>query len=215
MNTKLDIIKHAVVLFNKKGFFNVSIKDITETMGISPGNFTYHFKRKEYLLSAIQEQILDNAIEIMPSDQYVTLFHFEEMFKKFYVIQRQYRFFFLEISYLMVEYPGIMRGYKIATTKRLEGARDLVNHFITSGRLVPESDRIDYTIIIQTLWMTSTFWSTRMAIIDQKRSVVIEDSPIQNLWGILLPYLTEKGYKEYVEITKYHTTQHNINFKNI
>ncbi len=207
MNTKSEIIKRSVTLFNKKGFFNVSIKDITEAMGISPGNFTYHFKRKEYLLSAIQEEILDNDIEIKPGNTYVTLFHFEEMFKKFYIIQKRYRFFFLEISYLMAEYPGVMRGYTMATSKRLEDARNLVNHFITSGRLIPESSRIDYTVVIQTLWMTSTFWSARISIMDQKNNPVNENSPMQNLWGILLPYLTEKGYEEYVEITKYTTTK--------
>ncbi len=207
MNTKSEIIKRSVTLFNKKGFFNVSIKDITEAMGISPGNFTYHFKRKEYLLSAIQEEILGNDIEIKPGNTYVTLFHFEEMFKKFYIIQKRYRFFFLEISYLMAEYPGVMRGYTMATSKRLEDARNLVNHFITSGRLIPESSRIDYTVVIQTLWMTSTFWSARISIMDQKNNPVNENSPMQNLWGILLPYLTEKGYEEYVEITKYTTTK--------
>ncbi len=215
MNTKSEIIKHAVALFNKKGFFNVSIKDITETMGISPGNFTYHFKRKEHLLSAIQEEILNNAIEVMPKNQYVTLFHFEEMFEKFYGIQQRYRFFFLDILFLMAEYPEIMKAYKLATSRRFEDARNLVDHFIASQRLIPEEVRVDYNIVIRTLWMTSTFWSTGTSIIDQKSIKEVEDSPLQTLWGILLPYLTEKGYNEYLEIIQYNKTKMDSNLKKI
>lgn len=210
MNTRSEIIKNAITLFNKKGFFNVSIKDITEAIGISPGNFTYHFKRKENLLSAIQEEILNNAIDIMPQNQYVTLFHFEEMFKKFYTIQKRYRFFFLDILYLMEEYPDTMKAYKVATSKRFEDARNLINHFMVSGRLVPESGRVNYNIVIRTLWMTSTFWSTGTSIIQSKGNTR-EDSPLQTLWGILLPYLTEKGYDEYLEIIQYNETKTNSN----
>ncbi|MCK8524222.1 TetR/AcrR family transcriptional regulator [Aquimarina sp. D1M17] len=203
MDRKQEIIEQSVTLFNKKGFFNVSIKDISQTMGISPGNFTYYFKKKENLLAAIQEEVLDNAIEIMPENQYITLFHFEEMFKKFYLIQSKYRFFFLDILYLIEEYPVILEGYKKATLKRFEDARSLVSYFIASDRLVPEGNRVDYKVMIKALWMTSTFWSAGVTIIDQKNtSNRTEDSPLTSLWGILLPYLTDKGYQEYVEITK-------------
>lgn len=211
MDRRQEIIEQSVTLFNKKGFFNVSIKDITEVMGISPGNFTYHFKKKEHLLSAIQQEVLDNAIEVMPKDGYVTLFHFQEMFEKFYSIQQKYRFFFLDILYLMEEYPVIMKGYKMATSKRFENARNLVDYFVSSGRLIAEEDRVDYNIVIRTLWMTSTFWSTGTSIIEDKNNnKMLEESPLPTLWGILLPYLTDKGYHEYLEINKYRKTNNNL-----
>ncbi len=212
-NTKSEIIKHAVVLFNKKGFFNVSVMDIASSVGISPGNFTYHFKKKEFLLSAIQEEIINNSVDIMPKGQYVTLDHFEEMFRKFYAIQQRYSFFFLDISYLIVEYPSIMDGYKTATKQRFVDARKLVDHFITSGRLLVENDRIDYNVVIHNLWMVSTFWTTSTALIDKKNSALLNNSPIDALWGILAPYLTKKGYDEYQEILHFKSEKVNTIFK--
>ncbi|MEW7289807.1 TetR/AcrR family transcriptional regulator [Aquimarina sp. 2304DJ70-9] len=212
-DTKSEIIKHAVILFNKKGFFNVSIMDIANAIGISPGNFTYHFKKKEILLSAIQKEIINNSVDIMPKGQYVTLDHFEEMFRKFYAIQQRYSFFFLDISYLIVEYPSIMDGYKTATKERFADARKLVDHFIASGRLLAESDRIDYNIVIHNLWMVSTFWTTSTALIDKKNSALLKDSPIEALWGILSPYLTKKGYDEYQEIVHFKNRKTNTIFK--
>ncbi|AXT62130.1 TetR/AcrR family transcriptional regulator [Aquimarina sp. AD10] len=210
-NTKSEIIRQSVTLFNKKGFFNVSVKDIADIMKISPGNLTYHFKKKENLLSAIQEEILSNSIDVMPKDRLITLSHFEEMFRKFHAIQKQYSFFFLDITYLIEEYPMIMNGYKVATSKRFQDARRLVDHFIASGRLIPESDRIDYDIIIHNLWMVSTFWSTSTSIIDRKHTSVSYDSPMNALWGTLSPYLTEKGYAEYQEILLFKKAKLNIN----
>ncbi len=199
-DTKSEILRHSVMLFNKKGFFNVSVKDIACSMQISPGNLTYHFNKKEVLLSAIQEEILNSSIDIMPKTKYITLAHFEEMFRKFYAIQQQYSFFFLDISYLVVEYPSIMNTYKIATKQRFTEARKLVDHFIESNRLIAESDRVDYNIVIHNLWMVSTFWSTSTLLIDKKNSPLLNNSPIDALWGILSPYLTTKGYDEYQEI---------------
>ncbi len=211
-NTKSEIIKQSVLLFNKKGFFNVSINDIASSMDISPGNFTYHFRKKEVLLSAIQEEIIGSSIDIMPEKKFVTLAHFEEMFRKFYAIQQRYSFFFLDISYLTVEYPSIMDTYKKATEKRFADARKLVDHFISSGRLIEESDRIDYNIVIHNLWMVSTFWSTSTLLINKKNSSLLSNSPIDALWAILSPYLTEKGFDEYQEIIQYHNSETNTNF---
>ncbi len=215
MNTKSEIIKHSVALFNKKGFFNVSIKEITETMGISPGNFTYHFKKKEFLLSAIQDEILSSSVDIMPKGRYVTLDHFEEMFRKFYTVQQRFSFFFLDISYLIVEYPSILDGYKLATKKRFSEARKLVDHFIASGRLLPDNDRIDYDVVIHNLWMVSTFWTTSTMLINKKNSALLNNSPIDALWGVLSPYLTTKGYDEYQEIIHFNTEKTNTNSKKI
>ena len=202
MNTKSSIIEQAVYLFNKKGFFNVSINDIAQAMGISPGNFTYHFKRKEHLLAAIQEEVLDNAIEVFPKDEYVTLFHFQELFTRFYGIQKKYRFFFMDILYLIEEYPDIMNQYQLATSKRFKDARSLINYYVDSDRLVPEKERVNYDLIIRTLWMTSTFWSAGTTLLDEKNTSLVEDSPLQTLWEVLKPYLTDKGYNEYLEITQ-------------
>ncbi|MEM6380254.1 MAG: TetR/AcrR family transcriptional regulator, partial [Bacteroidota bacterium] len=146
---------------------------------------------------------LDNAIDIFPKDhQYVTLFHFQELFTQFYSIQKKYRFFFMDILYLIEEYPDIMNQYRLATSKRFEDARSLINYYVDSDRLVPEKERVNYDMIIRTLWMTSTFWSAGTALLDEKNTSLVEDSPLQTLWAVLKPYLTDKGYNEYLEITQ-------------
>lgn len=203
MDTKSEIIKCSVALFNKKGFFNVSVNDIANSMRISPGNFTYHFKRKEHLLSTILDEILESAEDIiMPEGGYITLEHFEDLFGKFLAVQKAYSFFFLNMPYLLVEYPEVMSRYKSATSKRLFDARRLVDHFIVTNRLIEEKNDVNYDILIQNLWMVNTFWSASTLLLDDNNESQ-KHSAINALWSILIPYLTDKGYQEYQEIIQY------------
>ena len=51
-----DIITTATALFNKRGYHRVGMRDIAADLGISTGNLTYHFPKKQDILQAIMEQ---------------------------------------------------------------------------------------------------------------------------------------------------------------
>ena len=88
-----EIIDRALKLFNEKGFHDVSIKQIADSLSISPGNLTYYFTKKTDLLKAIQHQLIqETSIDIMPSG-YISLYHFEEIFKSYSQIQAKYHFY--------------------------------------------------------------------------------------------------------------------------
>lgn len=53
MSTKDRIIKTADRMFYEQGFENTSFADIAGAVGISRGNFYYHFKTKDEILSAV------------------------------------------------------------------------------------------------------------------------------------------------------------------
>nr|HML49665.1 helix-turn-helix domain-containing protein [Clostridia bacterium] len=54
---KRDIKPHiraaAEALFQAQGFGNVSMRDVASAAGISVGNLTYHYKKKEDLIEAV------------------------------------------------------------------------------------------------------------------------------------------------------------------
>ena len=201
-DTKSNIIEYATTLFNQHGFFNVAIKDIADGMGISSGNLTYHFKRKEHLLSGIQETLLQLGEGIiMPQNTHISLAHFETMFQRFYSIQKQFRFYFVEMPYLIAAFPDTIKDYKSTTACRLKDARALVDYYIQTGRLTEESNHLRYTHVIHSLWTVSTFWTLGSHLIDRSNEAGLSpETPIEALWGILLPFLTPKGYCEYQEI---------------
>ncbi|MEZ5032126.1 MAG: TetR/AcrR family transcriptional regulator [Saprospiraceae bacterium] len=56
MKTRDRIIQTAIDLFNERGMYKTSVRDISQILAISPGNLSYHFSRKEDLLTAILDQ---------------------------------------------------------------------------------------------------------------------------------------------------------------
>lgn len=54
-NIREIILEAARQLFDKNGYNGVSIKNIADSLGISTGNLTYYFKRKEDLAEAVVE----------------------------------------------------------------------------------------------------------------------------------------------------------------
>ena len=201
-DTRSEIIRQSVNLFNARGFFKVTIKEIADAMDISPGNLTYHFKKKENLLEAIQEQLLKDTEGIMvPADQEITLAHFQEMFEKFFVVQQTYRFYFTEMTYLLEEYPEITNAYRERTSTRFEDARKLVDYYIMTGRLKPEAEPHDYDDMVHSLWMVNTFWTLGRVLAGDFGEGRFEN-PINSLWKMLMPYLTDKGLEEYEALLK-------------
>ena len=53
INTKLEIKQVGIHLFLEKGFTNVPVSEISKEIGISKGNFTFHYATKEHLLTEL------------------------------------------------------------------------------------------------------------------------------------------------------------------
>lgn len=58
MGTKAELIRQEIIktadeLFYHKGYENTSFKNIADAVGISRGNFYYHFKSKDDILNAV------------------------------------------------------------------------------------------------------------------------------------------------------------------
>lgn len=56
MKTRDRIKATSIALFNEKGATNVSTVQISEVMGISPGNLYYYFANKEHIIRSIWEE---------------------------------------------------------------------------------------------------------------------------------------------------------------
>lgn len=59
-STRERIITAADRLFYERGFENTSFADVSELVGISRGNFYYHFKTKDEMLDAVIERRIED-----------------------------------------------------------------------------------------------------------------------------------------------------------
>lgn len=63
---KSEILKTAARLFDETGWEGVSMRRIADTLGISVGNLTYHYKRKEDLLEAVMQTRHEQCRKLPP-----------------------------------------------------------------------------------------------------------------------------------------------------
>ncbi|MGB0524212.1 MAG: TetR/AcrR family transcriptional regulator [Flammeovirgaceae bacterium] len=204
-STKEKILKEAVRLFNEKGYAHVSLRDIAKAIGISQGNLTYHYKTKVMLMMAIYERMLEESQTYIMPGGFLTLHHFEQMLNKFYVYQHKYRFFFIDIVHISRTYPDLGLMYEKSVYQRMADGRKLIDYYVETGRMKPEDEFIDYGRLGHSIWMVSAFWLSQREIIPD--AAVQEASPIQHLWHLVMPVLTEKGLEEYREIVKFRNTE--------
>ena len=59
ISTKTEIVRTALGMFLEKGFSNTSVKMISDELGISTGNLTFHFPSKWHLLSVAASMLCD------------------------------------------------------------------------------------------------------------------------------------------------------------
>ncbi len=63
-----EVIKNAFIdLVSEKGFYEITVKDITERANISRGTFYQHYEDKDTLLASFEEKIINDLLEaLMP-----------------------------------------------------------------------------------------------------------------------------------------------------
>ena len=58
-NTRLQIIQLAAKLFIEEGYSRTTMKKISTTLDVSPGNITFYFPTKEHLLAVLVNELFD------------------------------------------------------------------------------------------------------------------------------------------------------------
>lgn len=141
MKTRDRIKSTAVALFNEKGATNVSTVQISDVMGISPGNLYYYFTNKEHIIRSILEEDMiphsdhiyldtesDNPVEVLTN-----------MTGQLMQYALKYKFFYAEQFSLFNNDPLLQQMYRKRWDKLVEQLTDLFVAWQESGFMRPSS----------------------------------------------------------------------------
>ena len=203
MAIKDTIMRTSVNLFNTKGFTYVTMKQIADELGISPGNLTYHYKTKEALIESIYDVMHEEAHDFLIKSGYITLHDFEVSMNDFYQFNQKYRFFFNDVVAITSQFKSVAKKYEASNLDRFKQGRSLIDYYVQTERMVPETENISYDQLIHTIWMTMAFWTAQTSLLESDSYLVNKTSPVSLIWNQMFPYLTEKGWSEYREMKTY------------
>jgi len=188
--TREKIISMATEEFNARGYASVNLRELSEIIGLSRGNLTYHFKDKEALLEAIVNEMWDNIATNMSKTLLIP--SFENMHirtKLYYDFQKKYSFIFLDIH--VQTHPVVRDRFKSMINQTIDNYTQMIGLGIQIGTVKEEEVPGTYKSLVHALWMTSFY---RLSQAKMKGIHEKEDSEIL-VWGLILPHLTKKGLK--------------------
>ena len=176
---KAEILHTAGELFHHDGYNEVSMRAIAEAMGISVGNLTYHFKRKEELVEAVILEQHKNYRKTPPPE---TVEELDAFFRRVLKRQSENRYYFRYYTQLAQLCPKVCQI-------QLQVMADWRESLGRSFQLLAQAGLMEQELF-------SGQWEHLIAAL---RLLCIHDTDINSydghtmLWSILYPLLTESG----------------------
>jgi AcrR family transcriptional regulator len=197
MATRQAIISTAIDLFNERGVNHVGVRDIARALNMSPGNLSYHFKKKEDLLAVILETYSQINAGIraeyrMESPHFGRFMH---MFVRIFQNQYTHRGVLSEI----VEVNRLLRtvsdeDYSSGQSTRVAEFTNLMIGLQRSGSMKQSEDALNETLRLLTLY--GRFWIAEAFLNMKGESETIIEEYATLLAKLLRHYATDQGVSE-------------------
>lgn len=188
-STRQRILEQARLLFNERGYNGVSMGDIADAVGISKGNLTYHFNKKEAIMEAL---VLESRREV-PGKTPESLAELDAFFLDLQQVVQDNLYFFLYHAQLARTSPEIFQKQKDRYGEMLTMLEASFKILFQKG-LLREADFPDeYSRVIDAIYMTATYWAPFSAM---KKSLGKGVEYRHQAWALMHGLLTEKGRSE-------------------
>ncbi|NIB38818.1 TetR/AcrR family transcriptional regulator [Pseudomaricurvus alkylphenolicus] len=153
-NTRDRILENSLRLFNQRGVEKVSALDISKALSISPGNLTYHFKKKQDIVDALVEaleQDLLTALEDIDTIGALAQDH-QQWVNRLFGLLWQYRFFFNDITYLGLNAPKLKKKYGFFKNSSTGKMRDNYKRLEQAGLMNPIVAPNTVELLVDNIW---------------------------------------------------------------
>lgn len=184
-----EILDAARSLFIAKGYHGVSLQDIADAVGISKGNLTYHFNKKETIMEALLSRHETRKRPAVPT----TLQELDRVFLDMQQAIQHNAYYFLHHAELFQLSPKIA---EMQAAVYRENTKLLKQAFVAlheAGILREALFVGEYDSIIDTLHMACIYWQPYSELRQAEGAIV---GYRQQAWSILYRLLTEKGQLE-------------------
>ena len=182
------IISNATKAFNKNGFAAVTLNELAQSMGMTRGNLTYHFKNKSELLQAIANEMWSKIEgERARTLKYPSFKNLHNEIQIYYKFQKEYAFIFLD--HHVLNHPTIKKQFREMTNRSISDNKEMIAFAIRNETMQKENIPGMYHNVAFITWMVTFFWLSQQIIRGEKTK---EDGE-KMIWSVLLPHMTEKG----------------------
>ena len=203
---KKEIIKNtALELFNKMGYQSVTIRMIAEQLGISSGNLTYHYKKREDILEELyfdMVQLFDQRLKTIQLQDY-TISSIKNEIKLSMEKMVQYHFFWVDSYGILSQNENIKAHFEKAYLERLEGYRIFYQKLNECGLIHPFTFAQEGELLAKRMLAYSNSWIYQSKLNHQMGTDDLIEYESNQLVLFLHPYFTEKGLEQWKTTTPF------------
>ena len=181
-----EILQTAKELFNERGYNVVSTRDIAGTLGISKGNLTYYFKKKEEIIEAI---LAENAY-MPPFEPPKNLEAMNAFFLDMQHVVQENAFYFWHHAQLSQLSPKIREQQHAIYLSNVDKFMQAFLALLADGVIREENFTGEYDRMIDTLLLSSIYW---MPFCDLTQKHDPQERFQCHAWAVFYHLLTDKG----------------------
>lgn len=189
--TRSRILDRARVLYNEHGIDNVGVRDLARDLGLSPGNVSYWFPRKEDLVRALLENLRDRGGARPRGDTVGTVPDLLLGFRSALLAQLEYRCLTESIVHVTRTWPDLAPFYRKVERRRRQELAGAVRALSATGALLPVTDA-DVARLVATWTLVARFWMAERGV---SLSTFTDEEAVGHYVALvghsLLPYVSE------------------------
>ncbi|MEJ7935544.1 TetR/AcrR family transcriptional regulator [Sphingobium sp. AN558] len=192
-STPERILTTALRLFNSNGVDRVAIYKIASNLGISPGNLTYHFAKKQDIIYSLIDRLELEAAEVLASPRKPSARHLAEYIVQLFSLMWRYHFFFESLTYFTATDPNLAESYRRIMATAIAGSIQRIENAIACGDIAPMTSPNSPKILGENMWAV---WVNRLGAArsghdeDCSRLVAIYDCCVHHI-SLIQPYASE------------------------
>lgn len=194
---KNDILEQARQLFNRTGTYSVSTRDISNALGISQGNLTYHFPHKSAIVERLYTQ-MNQELEAIRQETIPHPISLTNLFiwtRKQQCIQKKYQFIWLDMARLRKDHSEIDGHFSALIEGQRQQFPFLIAALADRGTIRAGLSPATIALLFEQILILGNFWLQAHAVMGDLHPSEI--SYLQIALGPLLPYLTQAGESEW------------------
>ena len=195
-DTRAAIMATARRLFAERGYNAVSIQDLADELGISKGNLSYHFKRKEQIVEALLRENSGEAAQLAVPGSIGAL---DLLFRHQYQVIADNAFYFWHYDQLAQLSPAISDMQRKARRLMRGTYRESFAVLLETGALRREDSAgrqfaDERERLIDALILTAVYWLPYRRLMQETDGG--PDDLRRQCWSLLIPWLSARGREE-------------------
>jgi AcrR family transcriptional regulator len=182
-DTRQEILAAGKKLFNERGYNAVSVRDIADALGISKGNLTYYFKKKEHIVEAIITESTGGP----PSEAPKNFADLDCFLLDIQQVVQANAYYFWHITQLAQLSPKIHAKQRKVYRTNVALLSGAFESFVKAGLIRKEQFPGERRRVIDLILLSSIYWLPFCALKQEPAEYR------KHAWSILYPLMTRRG----------------------